>query len=356
MNHGVNVQRFGQMEDGADVSIYTLRNAKGCEARITDYGGTVVSLKMPDRTGRFADVVLGFDTLAEYLKDSPYFGASIGRYANRIADGRFVLEGKLYQLAANNAPNHLHGGVRGFDKVVWQARPIESQDGQTLQLNYVSPDGEEGYPGNLSVTALYTLTNRNELRLVYRAVTDKNTVVNLTHHSYFNLAGAGHGDILDHALLIHADRFTPVDSGLIPTGEIRSVEGTPFDFRQATPMGARISANDQQLQFARGYDHNFVINRDAQKPELRVVAEVHEPASGRVMEVSSTEPGLQFYSGNLLDGRHVGKGCVAYKFRSGFCLEPQHYPDSPNKPHFPSTVLQPGQTYENTIVYRCSIK
>jgi aldose 1-epimerase len=356
MDEEINARRFGQAEGGAEVSIYTLRNSNGCEARITNYGGTVVSLKMPDRTGRFADVVLGYDTLAEYLKDSPYFGALIGRYGNRIAHGRFVLEGKLCQLAANDAPNHNHGGIRGFDKVVWQAAPVERQDSQTLQLDYVSPDGEEGYPGNLSVIAVYTLTNRNELRLDYRAVTDKNTVVNLTHHSYFNLAGAGQGDILNHAVTIHADRFTPVDSGLIPTGEIRSVEGTPFDFRQATPIGARIGAKHQQLQFARGYDHNFVINCGVQDSKLRVAAEVHEPRSGRTMEVSSTEPGLQLYSGNFLDGHHVGKGGVAYKFRSGFCLEPQHYPDSPNKPHFPSTVLQPGETYENTIVYRFGIK
>jgi aldose 1-epimerase len=339
---------FGRTPDGTPVDVYTLRNSHGVEARIMTYGGIVLSLKVPDRAGNLGDVVLGYDTLAEYIAENPYFGCLVGRYGNRIANGRFTLDGETHSLAQNDGPNHLHGGLQGFDKVVWRARAFDGPLGPSLELNYLSPHGEEGYPGNLSVTAVYTLTEDNALRLDYAAVTDRATVVNLTHHSYFNLAGRG--DILDHEVMIHADQFTPVDETLIPTGELRPVEGTPFDFRTPTTIGARIDQPDEQLRFGRGYDHNWVIR----KPygQLGLHARVFEPTSGRVMEVHSTEPGLQFYSGNFLDGTITGKGGWVYEHRHGFCMEPQHYPDSPNRPEFPSTVLRPGETYRNTIVYR----
>jgi aldose 1-epimerase len=350
----ISVKSFGKTEEGIPVKIYTLRNANGMEARITNYGGLVVSLLAPDREGKLADVALGYDTLKEYLKGSPYFGALVGRYGNRIAKGRFTLDGKTYKLATNNGKNALHGGLKGFDKVVWTAKPMNTQEGQTLELTYVSKDGEEGYPGNLTVKAIYTLTDDNALRLDYTATTDKPTIVNLTHHSYFNLAGAGNGDILNHVVTIKADRFTPVDKTLIPTGELRPVEGTPFDFRKPTTIGARINEKDEQLKFGNGYDHNWVVS---DKPgRLRSMAKVYEPTSGRVMEVLSTEPGVQFYVGNFLDGSNVGKGGKAYNFRNGFCFEPQHFPDSPNQPSFPSTVLRPGETFKNTIIYRFSAK
>jgi aldose 1-epimerase len=340
---------FGRASNGTRVDIFTLRNRGGMEARNATYGGTVVFLTAPDRQGRFADVVLGYDTLQGYLKDSPYFGALIGRYGNRIAHGRFSLDGKPYVLATNNGPNALHGGLRGFDKVIWQVRSARvTPDGPQLTLHYVSRDGEEGYPGTLEVTAIYTLTQDNALRLEYRATTDKPTVVNLTQHSYFNLRG--HGDILGHVLTIDAARFTPIDRTLIPTGELRAAAGTPFDFRTPTPIGQRIVIDDEQLKFANGYDHNWVI--DGPPSKLRVAATVYEPETGRLLEVSSTEPGLQFYSGNFLDGSLTGKSGHRYQFRDGFCLEPQHFPDSPNKPQFPSVVLRPGETYHNTIVYR----
>jgi len=334
------------------VDLYTLRNAKGVEARITNYGGIVVSLKVPDKQGTLGDVVLGYDTLAEYIKESPYFGCLVGRYGNRIAKGKFTLDGKEYQLAVNNGPNHLHGGIKGFDKVVWEARPIQNQPEPSLELNYLSQDGEEGFPGNLQVKAVYTLTNDNALRLDYTATTDKETVVNLTQHSYFNLAGKG--DVLGHEVMINAERFTPVDSDLIPTGELKPVQGTPFDFNQPTTISARINQDHEQLKFGNGYDHNWVINKPA--GELGLMARVHEPTSGRVLEVLCTEPGLQFYTGNFLDGKLKGKGGWVYQFRNGFCMEPQHYPDSPNQSSFPSVVLKPGQTYKNTIIYRFSVK
>jgi aldose 1-epimerase len=307
---------------------------------------------VPDRLGRPGDVVLGYETLAEYEKNNPYFGCLVGRYGNRIAGGKFVLDGREYALATNDGPNHLHGGVRGFDKVVWQARPLETPSGPALELRYRSPDGEEGYPGNLDVTAVYTLTQDNELRLDYTAVTDRPTIVNLTHHSYFNLAGRG--DILSHEVMIRAERFTPVDKTLIPTGELRPVAGTPFDFNTPTAIGARIDQDDEQLRFGRGYDHNWVISKPM--GELGLMARVYEAESGRVMEVLSTEPGLQFYSGNFLDGTIRGKGGRVYGFRNGFCMEPQHYPDSPHHPEFPSVVLRPGETYRNTIIYRFSTR
>lgn len=341
---------FGQTPDGKDVYLFTLRNTKGAQALISNYGGIVTSLKVPDRSGKLGDVVLGFDNLADYIKDSPFFGALIGRYGNRIARGKFTLDGKEYTLATNNYPNALHGGVKGFDKVVWEPAILAGPEGPSLKLTYLSKDGEEGYPGNLSVTVVYTLTEDNGLKVDYTATTDKDTVVNLTQHSYFNLAGKGL--ILDHVVMIPADKFTPVDSTLIPTGELKPVDGTPFDFRKPTAIGARINQDDEQLKFGKGYDHNWVINKPM--GEFGLMARVTEPTTGRVMEVLSTEPGLQFYSGNFLDGTLKGKGGQVYQFRSGFCMEPQHFPDSPNKLQFPSVVLKPGQTYRNTIVYRFS--
>jgi aldose 1-epimerase len=344
---------FGKA-DGQNVAVYTLTNRKGAEVGIITYGGIVVSLKVPDRKGKLDDIVLGFDNLDDYVKgNSPYFGALIGRYGNRIGKGRFTLNGVEYKLAVNNGENHLHGGIKGFDKVVWNARPIKLKNGVGLRLNYLSRDGEEGYPGNLSVTITYTLTDNNELEIDYSATTDKDTVVNLTHHSYFNLAGQGNGDILNHQLMINAGRFTPVDSGLIPTGELRRVKGTPFDFAQLTAMGARINDPDEQLKFGRGYDHNFVLRGG--RGRLRQAAKVFEQTTGRVMEVWTTEPGLQFYSGNFLDGK-PGKDGKAYQFRYGFCLETQHFPDSPNKPGFPTTVLKKGSRYRTSTVYRFSVR
>ena len=340
---------FSSTPDGTPVQLFTLTNAKGMEARIATYGGTIVSLKTPDRNGTLADIVLGFDSLAGYLSPEPYFGALIGRYGNRIGHAKFTLGGKEYTLPKNDGDNTLHGGERGFDKRVWTAH--ELPDGG-LQLTYVSKDGEEGFPGNLTATVVYHLTDANELKIDYSATTDKPTVVNLTNHSYFNLKGAGTGDILDHLVTIHADRFTPVDAGLIPTGELRSVEGTPFDFRQSTAIGARIEKDDEQLKLGKGYDHNWVLNRRGNG--LSLAAHVEEPTTGRVLEVLTTEPGLQFYTGNFLDGTLKGKGGSVYGHRSGFCLETQHYPDSPNKPRFPSTELKPRGHYKTSTVFRFS--
>ena len=346
---------FGTAPDGQAVDIYTLSNAKGAQARIMTYGGVVQSLSVPDKHGNFADVVLGYDNLDGYLdKKTPYFGALIGRYGNRIGGAQFTLEGQTYTLATNNGPNSLHGGLKGFDKVVWTARPLPTSQGPALILTYVSKDGEEGYPGNLEVTAIYTLTEANELKLEFTAHTDKPTVVNLTHHSYFNLAGQGNGDILGHVVYINADQTTPVDSGLITTGTFADVTGSPFDFRKPTAIGARISDPDKVLQYGPGYDHNWVVNKPL--GEFGLMARVEEPTSGRVLEVWSDEPGLQFYAGNFLDGTIHGKGGVAYQIHTGFCMEPQHYPDSPNKPQFPTTELKPGQTFHNTIVYKFSVK
>jgi aldose 1-epimerase len=348
----ISVKTFGPPQNGIAVDLYTLRNNNGVEAAICNYGGLVISFKMPDRFGRFGDVVLGYDKLADYIKDTPYFGAMIGRYGNRIAKGKFTLDGKEYTLAVNNGPNALHGGLKGFDKVVWEPKILARSEGPSLQLRYTSKDGEEGYPGNLSVTAVYTLTDDNALKLEYTATTDKDTVINLTQHSYFNLAGKG--DILNHTVMIPADKFTPVDSTLIPTGELKPVEGTPFDFRTPTPIGARIGQDDEQLKFGGGYDHNWVINKPMGK--LGLMARVFEPTSGRVLEVLSTEPGLQFYTGNFLDGKLTGKGGWVYQRRNAFCMEPQHYPDSPNQPNFPSVVLKPGQVYKNTIIFKFSLR
>ena len=339
---------FGKTADGTPVEIFTLRNSHGCEVRIMNYGGIVQSFVAPDRHGNMGDVVLGYDNLDSYIKESPFFGAMVGRYGNRIAKAKFTLNGKEYTLAANNNGNSLHGGKKGFDKVVWQAKMLATPGGPALELHYVSKDGEEGFPGNLDVTATYTFTDDNSLRLDYVATTDQDTIVNLTQHSYFNLALEG--DILKHEVMIDADRFTPIDSTSIPTGELRPVQGTPFDFRKRTPIGARINDDNEQLKLGNGYDHNWVINRKGN--ELKLVARVHDPATGRVLEVSTTEPGLQFYTGNFLNGRLTGKGGRVYTRRCAFCMEPEHFPDSPNHPEFPSVVLKPGQTYRNTIVYR----
>lgn len=329
---------------------FTLTNKNGVSTKITNYGGIVMSLNVPDKAGQFGDVVLGFDTVEGYLKPHPYFGALIGRYGNRIANGKFTLEGKHYTLAQNDGPNSLHGGLQGFDKVIWDAKPLDTADGPALELTYLSKDGEEGYPGNLLVKVTYTLTHDNALRIDYTATSDETTVINLTHHSYFNLAGAGNGDILDHDLLLNAPHFTPIDETLIPTGEIKPVTGTPFDFTQPARIGLRINQDDEQLKFGLGYDHNWVLNNT--DGALALAARVTEPGSGRVMEVWTTEPGIQFYSGNFLDGSNVGKGGKVYRHRSGFCLETQHFPDSPNQPNFPSTVLKASQTYTSTTVYK----
>ncbi len=343
---------FGKTADGQNVDIYTLTNKRGTEVKITNYGGIITSLKTKDRNGKLDDIVLGFDNLDAYLKGHPYFGALIGRYGNRIAKGRFTLNGQEYKLAVNNGENHLHGGIKGFDKVVWTAQPVKIRDGALLKLTYVSKDGEEGYPGNLRVIVVYRLTNTNELKISYSATTDKDTVINLTSHSYFNLAGQGNGDILNHSLFINAFRFTPTDAGSIPTGELKSVTGTPFDFTSSsvTRIGARINDDDEQLKFGNGYDHNFVLNGPMGK--LRQVAVVVEPNSGRLMEIWTTEPGMQFYTGNFLDGTLTGKGGKAYQRRSGFCLETQHFPDSPNRQSFPTTVLRKGELYHSLTVHK----
>jgi aldose 1-epimerase len=350
----VQKESFGQTADGREVDLYTLTNANGLKARITNYGAIVVSLEAPDRTGKLGDITLGFDTLEQYLKGHPYFGAIVGRYGNRIGKARFTLNGVEYKLAANNGENHLHGGIKGFDKVVWDAQPLTQTDAVGVRLVYLSRDGEEGYPGNLTCIVTYTLTNNDELKISYEALTDKPTPVNLTHHSYFNLAGQGKGDILGHELMLNADRFTPVDKGLIPTGELRSIKGTPFDFTKPTAIGARINQDNEQLKFGLGYDHNWVLNK--KDDQLTLAARVYEPTTGRVMEVYTTEPGIQFYSGNFLDGTNVGKGGKVYKHRYGFCLETQHFPDSPNKPNFPSVILEPGQKYTQVTVYKFSTK
>jgi aldose 1-epimerase len=353
MSSSITKAPFGKTADGAPVDIYTLKNAAGMEVAITTYGGRIVSLKAPGRDGKFADVVLGFDNLEGYLGANPYFGALVGRYGNRIAKGQFKLDGKLYKLAVNDGPNSLHGGLKGFDKVVWTGREVPGGD-PSLELTYLSKDGEEGYPGNLTVKVTYTLTAANELRLDYSATTDKDTVLNVTNHSYFNLAGQGHGDILSHVLQLNSSKITPVDAGLIPTGELKSVEGTPFDFRQPNVIGARINADEEQIKRGGGYDHNFIV--DGEPGTLRLAARVTEPTSGRVLEVSTTEPGVQFYTGNFLDGTVKGKGGVAYAKRNGFCLETQHFPDSPNHPAFPTTTLKPGAEYKSTTVFKFSVQ
>lgn len=339
---------FGTLPDGTNVELFTLKNAAGMQVQITNYGGIVTSIKVPDRDGKIADVTLGFDTLQGYLRNSPYFGATIGRYANRIANAQFKLNGATYKLAANDGPNTLHGGIVGFDKTVWQADTFERDEEVGIVLTHVSPDGEEGFPGTLAAKVTFTLNAADELVFDYEATTDKPTVVNLTNHSYFNLAGEGSGDILSHQMMINADRYTPVDDKLIPTGELPEVAATPFDFRTPMPIGTHIAEDNEQLKRGRGYDHNFVLNSG---DGMVLAARVKEPNSGRVMEVRTTEPGVQFYTGNFLDGTVTGKNGHAYQFRGGFCLETQHFPDSPNQDKFPSVVLQPGQQYKTRTVY-----
>ena len=354
------IRSFASSEDGSAVNVYTLTNENGMELRTTNYGGTILGLRVPDRQGNFEDVVLGFDSYEKYrsdryLSESPYFGAIIGRYGNRIDEGQFELNGKTYTLATNNGPNHLHGGTVGFDKRHWEAHPFVDEHGPGIRYEYVSDDGEEGYPGQLTAAVTYQLTDENELLVSYQATTTEATPVNLTQHTYFNLAGHDSGKILDHRLKLNADRFTPVDSTLIPTGEIRSVAGTPFDFRTPTPIGARLDAENQQLAHGNGYDHNFVLDRsDTGKDSLALAARVYEPESGRVMTVHTTEPGVQFYSGNFLNGNLTGKGGTPYVQRAGFCLETQHFPDSPNQPAFPSTILHPGETYRSQTIFSFS--
>ncbi len=343
--------QFGSV-GGKAVSEFVLTNAAGAEVRIIEYGGIVVGIKVPDRDGNLGDVVLGFDDLESYVQNNPYFGAITGRYANRIDAGRFEIDGTKYQLPVNNGPNSLHGGNRGFDKVIWSGRPLPSGDG--IELAYTSRDGEEGYPGTLATKVTYTWSDSNELRIGYEARTDKPTVVNLTNHSYFNLRDGGASTILEHEMTILANRYTPVDETLIPTGEIAPLDGTPLDFRTATAIGARIDAEHEQLGFGSGYDHNYVLDRQAEG--LAVAATVHDPITGRTMDVLTEEPGVQFYSGNFLDGQLTGKGGVNYQHRSGFCLETQHFPDSPNQPEFPSTVLRPGEVYSTATVYRFSVR
>jgi aldose 1-epimerase len=343
-------QSWGSLPSGEEIDLYTFRNAQGIEATITNLGGRLVTLKVPDRHGKVEDIVLGFDSLPPYIEKNPFFGALVGRYANRIAGGQFVLGGKTYALLKNNGPNALHGGARGFDKVAWNGSIVSHAQGPALQLEYLSKDGEEGYPGNLQVTATYTLTADNSLSIDYQAGTDKDTVVNLTNHSYFNLAGHAHGSILDHQVLINADKFTPVNANLIPTGVLQDVAGTPFDFRRPAAIGAGIDHQDEQIQFGAGYDHNFVLNRSGAPPSL--AARVTDPESGRTMEVLTTEPGMQFYTANHLQGEIKGKQGALYRVRGAYCFETQHFPDSPNQPNFPTTVLKPGQRYAETTIFR----
>jgi aldose 1-epimerase len=341
---------FARTRDGVSVDLITLRNQVGTEVRILTYGGVIQALKTVDRQGASDDIVLGFDTLSDYEEKSPFFGTLVGRYGNRIANGRFTLDGQTYSLARNNGPNHLHGGNKGWDKAVWVAgEPFQNENGVGIVLSHTSPDLDEGYPGTVRADVTYTLTDANELIVDYRATTDKPTVINLTQHSYFNLAGAKADNVLTHELQLNADGYTPVDAGLIPLGHIAPVAGTAFDFRTPTAIGARIAAVDEQIARGGGYDHNFVLNRTGDG--LALAARVTEPLSGRTMTVTTTEPGVQFYTGNFLDGTLIGKGGRAYPRNAGFCLETQHYPDSPNRPAFPSPVVRPGQAYQSRTVF-----
>ena len=349
---GVEQQRFGA-RDGRPVILYKLKNSHGVEIHAMNYGGIIQAVRVPDRSGNFADIVLGHDTAEGYMPNPPYIGAIVGRYANRIANGTFTLDGKTYTLPKNDGPNTLHGGTtRTFDKVMWESQPLKDKTGVVFE--YLSKDGEEGFPGNLKVKVTYTLTESNELVIDYEATTDKATPVNVSQHSYFNLKGEGNGDILDHEVMINADRFTPVDKNLIPTGELRPVTGTPLDFTKPTKIGTRIDDNYDQLVLGHGYDHNFVINRKT--PGMAIAARVYEPTSGRVLEVSTTQPAVQFYTGNFLDGSVTGKEGHVYKRRFGFCLETQHYPDSPNHPDFPTTILKPGETFHQKTIFKFSAK
>ena len=347
-------ESFGKLADGTEVDSYTLTNKNGVEVKITNYGATVTSIKAPDRNGKLDDVALGYDNIAGYLAKNPHMGSLAGRYANRIANGEFKLGGKTITLAKNNGPNHLHGGPNGCYKQLWKATDASGAAGAAVRMTYLSKDGEENYPGNLEATVTYTLTDQNELKIDYLATTDKETVVNLTNHSYFNLAGAGSGDVLNHQLKINAKNTTEIDKTLIPTGKLSPVAGTPFDFGKLTAIGARINDANEQLQIGKGYDHNFVLDTGG-KLDAQAV-EVYEPTTGRVMEVFTDQPGVQLYTANHLDGSIIGKGGKAYKQRGAFCLETQHYPDSPNKPNFPSTVLKPGEKYQTTTIYKFSAR
>ncbi len=349
---GVQTKAWGKTAEGEDVSLWTLTNRRGMVAKVTTYGALLTELHVPDRRGRKADVVLGFSNLKQYLAGHPYFGATTGRVANRIAKGKFTLDGQEYALAVNNEPNHLHGGVKALDKRVWRATPASTSEGPAVIFTYKSPDGEEGYPGTLTCSVTYILTHNNELKLNYKAQTDKATPVNLTHHSYFNLKGEGSGTILDHVLMINADRYTPTDETFIPSGEIAPVKGTPFDFTKPKRIGASMGQlkGDAAKKDPGGYDLNYALNSGGKK--LALAARVSEPTSGRVMEIWTDEPGIQFYTSNYLDGTLKGKKGVAYQKNSGFCLETQHFPDSPNQPKFPSVILKPGETYRQTTVHR----
>jgi aldose 1-epimerase len=346
-------ESFGKLPDGQEVSRFTLTNKNGIEMQVINYGGIITSLKVPDKNGVMKDIVLGYDSLSSYLKSSPFFGALIGRYGNRIGNGKFSLDGQAYTLAQNNNGQHLHGGEKGFDKVFWNIEQVKAPEGPGLRLTYVSKDMEEGYPGTLHVEVFYILTDNNELKIDYNASTDKKTIVNLTQHTYFNLTGDPKRDILGHELMLKADKFVPVDKTLIPTGELKAVANTPFDFNQPVKIGARINDKDQQLQFGQGYDHCWVLSSG---DSMKFAASLYEPESGRLVEVYTTEPGIQFYSGNFLDGTLVGKDGIAYAHRTGLCLETEHFPDSPNKPQFPSVVLNPGEVYKTQTTYRFSVK
>ena len=338
------------------IKLYTFKNKSGMQVKITNYGAIVTAILVPDRDGKLGDITLGYNRVEDYINavDKPYFGAIVGRYGNRIANGEFTIDGETYSLATNNGPNHLHGGVIGFDKVVWDAELVGGEGWSGLELSYLAKDKEEGYPGNLSIKVIYKLTDANELVVDYLATTDKATPVNLTQHSYFNLKGEGKGDILDHELMINAAKYTPIDSTSIPSGELKAVTGTPFDFTVAKSIGRDIEKKDEQLEFGLGFDHNFVLNREGDG--LSLAATVHEPTTGRVMEITTTEPGIQFYCGNFLDGRLKGKSGKPYVHRGGFCLETQHYPDSPNQKNFPTTILKPGDEYRTTTVFTFSAK
>ena len=352
MQSSITKAPFGLLPDGRAATLYTLTNPQGLVVKITDFGGIITELHTPDRDGNLTDIVLGYDSVEPYVNDSPYFGALIGRYGNRICDGRFPLDGELVQLPVNNGSNHLHGGHDGYHKVLWTALPFQEGDSVGLTLTYRSPDGEQGYPGNLDVTVIYELNAKNELSVTFDAVTDKPTPINLTQHSYFNLAGQG--DILAHELMIAADGYTPIDANSIPLGMIAQVEGTPFDFRTSRPIGAMINVDDEQLRNGGGYDHNYALNKTGPSKST-LAARLRDPASGRVLELCTEEPGVQFYSGNFLDGTLTGKG-RNYVFRSGLCLEPQHFPDSPNQPAFPNTILRPGQKYATVSTYRFGVE
>ncbi len=344
------------VEDFDSIKLYTLKNEAGMTVKVTNYGAIITSIIVPDRSGKMADIALGYNDVSGYINavDKPYFGAIVGRYGNRIAKGQFTIDGETYKLAVNNGENHLHGGVIGFDKVVWDAKPLEGDGWSGLELTYAAKDREEGYPGNLNVKVTYKLTGANELVVDYNATSDKKTPVNLTQHTYFNLKGEGEGTILDHELMINAKRYTPVDIGLIPTGEMPEVAGTPFDFSSPKPIGRDLGQENEQLKFGLGYDHNFVLDKGGDRDAMTLAARVKEPASGRVMEIHTTEPGIQFYCGNFLDGRLKGKSGKTYVHRGGFCLETQHFPDSPNQPNFPSTILSPGQEYKTTTTFKFS--